>query len=242
LAGDAVVVLMDHEGESKIAAFNKTTGEPLWEKPRDERTSWATPFPVEVDGVIQIVTPATSQTRSYNAETGEIIWQCSGLTSNVIPTPVAGFGNVYCTSGYRGYALQAIKLKSSGDLTGTDAIAWTVNMGTPYVASPLLYDDNIYCLEGRSAILSCFDAKSGTPLYAQQRLEGMGTVYASLVGAAGRIYISDRDGVTKVVKHGNNFEELATNSLEDGFDASPVVVGDELYLKGRSNLYCIAAL
>ncbi len=43
-----------------------------------------------------------------------------------------------------------------------------------------------------------------------------------------------------VVSHGMEFEVLATNQLDDGFDASAVSVGDELYLRGRESLYCLA--
>ena len=65
-------------------------------------------------------------------------------------------------------------------------------------------------------------------------------MYASPVGAAGRIYIADRDGTTTVIKQSDTLEVLAVNTLDDGFDASPIIIGDELYLKGRTHLYCIA--
>ncbi|MCC6797309.1 MAG: PQQ-like beta-propeller repeat protein [Candidatus Hydrogenedentes bacterium] len=240
LAGDAIVVLMDHEAGSKIMAFNKDTGEPLWEKAREEATAWSSPHPVEVNGALQIVTAATNRIRSYNAKTGDIVWECAGLTANTIPTPVSGFGRVFCTSGFRGYSLKAIDLAHTGDLTGTPAIAWEVAQGTPYVASPLLYDDRIYLTADRGAVLSCYDAKSGKQLYSGQEIEGLAQIYASPAGAGDKIYIADREGKVAVVKKSDSFELLATNALDDGFDASPVFAGKELYLKGRKNLYCIA--
>jgi outer membrane protein assembly factor BamB len=240
LAGDAIVVVMDHEGDSKIAAFNKDTGALLWEQKRDEVTAWATPLVVDVAGEAQVVTAATSLIRSYDAATGDLIWQCAGLTTNVIPTPVTAFGNVYCMSGYRGYALLAIKLGQTGDLTGSDAIAWQIDKGTPYVASPLLYGNRIYFTAERRAKLSCYDAQTGKPLFTNQQLEGMNTIYASPVGAADRVYIADRDGTTTVINAADKLEVLAVNTLNDGFDASPIILGDELYLKGKTHLYCIA--
>ena len=54
------------------------------------------------------------------------------------------------------------------------------------------------------------------------------------------IYIADRAGLTVVLKQSDTFEILAKNTLDEGFDASPVVIGDELYLKGSDHLYCIA--
>ena len=131
LAGNAVIVIADHEGDSFIYAFNKKTGDLLWKKQRDEETSYATPMPVAVDGKIQIIVSAANFVRGYDLATGDVIWQCGGQTRNVIPTPVVGFGMVYCTSGYRGSSLQAIKLGRSGDLTDSDAVVWQVNKATP---------------------------------------------------------------------------------------------------------------
>ena len=65
-------------------------------------------------------------------------------------------------------------------------------------------------------------------------------MYASPVGAAGRVYIPSRGGSTMVVSTGEEYEVLAENQLDEGFDASPAIAGDELFLRGRTYLYCIA--
>jgi len=124
--------------------------------------------------------------------------------------------------------------------TGTPAIAWTYERDTPYVPSPLLYDGILYFLKTNNGILSVFDAKTGKPHYTLQRLEATPNVFASPVGAAGRVYVVGRDGATVVLKHGPTFEVLATNTLDDGFDSSPALVDGELYLKGYRFLYCIS--
>lgn len=242
LTGDTLIVIMDHEDDSAIYALNKTNGEIIWQKDRDEGTAWATPLPVEVNGKTQIVTNATKLVRSYDLETGDLLWQCSGQTSNVIPSPVAGFGMVYCISGFRGNKLQVIKLTSdtTGDITGTDAIVWEVDRDTPYVPSPLLYEDKIYFLSNNKGILSCYQAQDGKPNYVAQKLDGVGGFYASPVGAGDKVYLASKNGVTLVIKHSDTYEVLATNKLEDQFDASPAVVGDELFLKGKEYFYCIA--
>ncbi|MCP4450282.1 MAG: PQQ-binding-like beta-propeller repeat protein, partial [Planctomycetes bacterium] len=122
VAGNAVIVVSDQQGESFIFAFEKKTGDLLWKKARDEPTSHATPVAVMVDGKLQVIVSATNFVRSYDVQNGEVIWQCGGQTRNVIPTPVVGFGLIYCTSGFRGSALQAIKLGKTGDLTDSDAV------------------------------------------------------------------------------------------------------------------------
>jgi len=240
VAGDAVIVVRDHEGDSFVAALNKETGEIVWRKDRDEATSWATPLPIEVGGKMQVVTSATNLIRSYDLETGDIIWQCSGQTRNVIPSPVTGLGMVYCTSGFRGSSLQAIELGRTGALNNTDAFKWHVKEATPYVPSPLLYDGRIYVCSSNQEVVSCYDAKTGGPHFVKQKMDEMKGVYASPTAAAGRIYFVGRNGVSYVLKSSDKFEVLAVNTLDDKIDCSPAFVGDEMYLKGKQNFYCIA--
>ncbi len=240
LHGQTLILPWDHEGESFIVALDKSTGEELWREDRDEATSWATPLVVEHEGRAQVVTSATRRARSYDLADGTLIWEVGGMTRNAIPTPVSEGGIVYLTSGFRGSALLAIQLSAArGDVTGSEAIVWDHDRDTPYVPSPLLYGGILYLLKGNTGILSAFDAVTGERHY-QQRLEGLGNIYASPVGADGRVYITDRKGTTVVVKAGSKPEVLATNSLEDDFDASMAVVGDEIYLRG-SRLYRISS-
>jgi outer membrane protein assembly factor BamB len=241
LVENAIIILQDHEGSSRIGAYDKATGDLLWEKSRDEKTTWTSPMAVKVDGKTQIVVNATNKIRSYDLATGDVIWECGGMTANVIPTPVFGNGLAYCASGFRGSALSAIKLDSKGDVTGTDSVAWTYAAGTPYVPSPLLYGDRLFFLNTNTANLTCIDAKTGEAKFERAPLEGLGTIYASPVGAGGHIYIADREGKTAVVEQSDSFKSVAVNTLEDSFDATPVVVGNELYLRGSKHLYCIAA-
>ncbi len=239
LHGTTVVVLWDHEGEDFIVALDTRDGRELWRQRRDEPTGWSTPLIVEQGGKPQVVVNGTNKVRAYDLATGSLLWECSGQTANAIPTPVADEGRVIVMSGFRGSALQVIRLGGSGDLTGTDAIVWSHNKGTPYVPSPLLYGSRLYFLSGNTAMLSIFDARTGKPEVEMERLDGITGVYASPVGAAGRVYLAGRDGGVVVLKEGPKVEVLATNRLEDGFDASPAAVGNRLYLRGRASLYCL---
>ena len=241
LYGDKIIINWDHEGQSFITALDKRTGKQIWRTNRDEMTSWSTPLVVEYDGGAQIVTSATDRVRSYDLETGGLIWESGGVTLNAIPSPVAGEGMVYATSGFRGSRLLAIRLSAArGDITGSNAVVWTLDRDTPYVPSPLLYGSTLYFLKSNSGILSAHDARTGRPHYRPQRLQGISSVYASPVAASGRVYVAGRDGTTLVITHGPEFEVLARNVLDDGVDASPAIVGNEIYLRGSRYLYCIA--
>jgi outer membrane protein assembly factor BamB len=161
---------------------------------------------------------------------------------NPIPSPVGEDGIVIATSGFRGSNLKAIRIADAkGDVTGTQAIVWSLDRDTPYVPSPMLYDGLLYLLKSNSPILSVFDASTGKPHYQLQRLSGISEVFSSPVGSAGRVYITGRDGTTLILRNGPSFEPLATNVLDDGFDASPALVDNELYLRGYRHLYSIGA-
>ncbi|MCB1033879.1 MAG: PQQ-like beta-propeller repeat protein, partial [Acidobacteria bacterium] len=141
LHGDTLVVNWDHEGDSFIVALDKRTGKELWRRQRPgEVTSWSTPLVVGKGPRPQVVVAATGKTRGYDLESGDVLWESGGMTVNTIPSPVEKDGTVYVMSGFRGNALQAIRLEGArGDLAGTPHITWSFDRDTPYVPSPLLY-------------------------------------------------------------------------------------------------------
>jgi outer membrane protein assembly factor BamB len=237
---ETIVVNWDHEGEDFVVALNKRTGEELWRQARDEATSWSTPLIVEHNGQPQVVVAAAKKVISYDLKTGQVVWECTGLTGNVIPTPIYHDGMVYVTSGFRGNALLAIKLGRSGNLDDTDAIVWKHGKATPYVPSPVLYDGKLFVTSHNNPIISCFDAKTGKPLFEEERLTGPQGLYASPVAANDRIYVVGRNGTAVVLKNSDKLEVLATNPLGEKVDASPALVGNELFLRGHEHLYCIA--
>ena len=238
---DFLVINWDHEKDSYIFVLNKTNGDVIWKKERDEITSWSTPLVVEVKGIPQLIVTATGKSIAYDLNNGDIIWEISGLTANVIPSPVTDGKMVYLMSGYRGNALQTVKLEEAkGDLKDSPALAWTYDKNTPYVPSPLLYNSRLYYLRGNDERLSCVDAKTGKIHYEAQKLDGMKGVYSSPVAANGMVYTLGRQGVCYVLQDGVEFKVVSKNQLDDHFDASPAIVGNELYLRGLKNLYCIA--
>ena len=241
LFGETLVVNWDHEGDSFIVALDAATGRERWRRERDEVTSWSTPLVVTVDDRQQVVVAATGRTRGYDLETGETVWEAAGMTTNTVPSPVHEDGVVYVTSGFRGNALQAIRLPGArGDVTGSEAIVWSYDRDTPYVPSPVLHDGILYMLKRNSGILTALDAATGEVLYGPERLPGIDGAYASLVAAGDRVYVTGREGTTVVLAAGRELEILAENRLDESFDASPALAGTDLLLRGRRHLYCLA--
>lgn len=241
LYGNRIVVQWDHEGQSEIFCLDKNTGKDLWKKERDEPSSWSTPFILEYNGKVQVITTASNKVRSYNIENGDLIWECSGLTGNVTPNAVFGDGILYVMSGHRGNALLAIRMADAeGDISGSKAIVWTANLNTPYVPSPLLVNKRLYFLRVNSGSLSCLDAATGKVHYGMKMLANLGIVYNSPVYASGRIYQLGGTGLTYTLKDGPELVILSENKLDDSFAASPAIAGDEIFLRGQRFVYCIA--
>lgn len=241
VADGKLIIVRDNENQSYIEVLNTADGKTLWRQDRDEPSSWATPIVVEQNGTHYIVTNASNRVRTYNLQDGQLIWECAGQVSNVTPSPVPLDGTVYCASGYRGSALQAIKIDSEGDITDTDQVTWSLDKDTPYIPSLLLYRDRIYFTKSLNGIVSSVAAKDGTPLIEATRLPNIRSMYSSPVAANGHIFLFGRGGAAVVLKAGETFEVVAENQLDDRIDASPALVGNQMFVRGLKSLYCLEA-
>src|SRR5258705_742929 len=195
LYGDTLIVCWHQERDSFLYAFDKRTGKQLWKVLRDEKTSWSTPLVVEHEGKPQVIVSATKRVRGYDLATGAQLWECAGLTDNVVSSPVYTDGAVIAGNSYYSQAMLAIRLAGAkGDLTGTTSVLWKLNRMTPYVSSPLLYDNTLYFLRHNQNILSRLEPVTGKPRGEAVRLEGINDfIFASPVGAAGRIFLTSHD-------------------------------------------------
>jgi outer membrane protein assembly factor BamB len=240
LLGDRLILVFDHEAGSFIVALDKRNGKELWRAARDEGSSWSTPLAIDHEGRKQVIVTATRKVRSYDPENGKVLWEAAGLGANAIPVPVYQNGVVYVMSGYRDPRLMAIKLGKEGDLTGSDSILWSQTRGLSYTTSPVLYDNKLYVATD-NGMISAFNATTGEPHFAQVRLPKSYNLKASPVGANGKLYLATEDGDVVVLRMGEKFEVIATNTLEDQvFIATPVIAGGELFLRGQNKLFCIS--
>jgi outer membrane protein assembly factor BamB len=239
VSGERLILVFDHEGDSFMVVLDKNTGKELWRVKRDEPTNWAAPLVVEYGGLKQIVVSSTRKVRSYALDSGEVIWECAGLGVNTIPQPVHQDDLVFVMSGYQNPKLMAIRLGRTGDLTGTDAVVWSQTKGNSYTPSPVIHDNKLYVLMD-SGMLSCYNARTGEPYYQQTRLPKTYSFKASPVGANGKLYLASENEDVVVVKMGEKFEVLATNTMTDQmFVATPAIYGGEIFLRSQTRLYCI---
>ena len=239
LHGDRLFLVYDHQEEGLLVAVEAATGKELWRVARNEGSSWSSPAVVEFQGKRQVVVTATPKAMAYDYDTGKLVWEVSGLGLNPIPLPVQQGDLVYVMSGYRDPKLMAVRLGRTGDLTGTDAVVWEATRGLSYTPSPVLHDGKLYVLTD-SGQVSCLDAATGTPFYQQRRLPMPYNFKASPLAAGGRLYLASEEGDVILLKLGGTFEVIGTNTLTDqSFIASPVVAGDDLYLRSRTHLFSI---
>lgn len=239
LDGDTLLLNYDHEGDDVLYALDAATGKPRWKVDRSEISNWSPPLVVTHDGLRQAILAAPGKVRAYEMKDGKLLWECAGLGANTIPAPVVHNGIVIVMSGFRDPNLLAIRLGRTGDLTGTDAIAWTTNRGTSYTASPVLHNGRIWFLTD-SGMLSSLDAATGKPYYERVRLPKAYNFKASPVGVKDRLYLSSEEGDVIVVGMGDSMEVLATNTMPDQmFVSSPAVADGELYLRSTTHLFCV---
>ena len=239
LHGDRLFAIFDHQEEGLLAAVDAATGKELWRVVRNEGSSWSSPVVVEYQGKRQVVVTATPKAMAYDYDTGKLVWEVSGLGLNPIPLPVQQRDIVFVMSGYRDPKLMAVRLGRTGDLTGTDAVVWEATRGLSYTPSPVLHDGKLYLLTDNGQV-SCVDAATGKPYYQQARLPMPYNFKASPIAAGGRLYLASEEGDVILLSLGERFEVVRTNTLTDqSFIASPVVVGNDLYLRSRTHLFRI---
>jgi outer membrane protein assembly factor BamB len=249
LAGDALVQVYDHEGQSFAFALDKRTGKELWRVERDEPSGWATPLVTRFADALEVVTSAPRKTRSYDVATGKLLWEGPGAGLNAIPTVLRHADTVLVMSGFREAKILALTPLAADEETSVP-VAWTSTKGCGYTASPVLHGGLYYTVTDRGQI-SCFDALSGEAHYLEERLPRGSALKSSPIAAGDFLYVPTEAGEVHLVKLGTKYEVAATNVLTDQvFVASPAAApggagaagGDtgDLYLRSLTHLVCIS--
>jgi len=235
---DRLILYQDQSRNSFIAAFDTKTGKTLWNTPRDANVGWGTPIAVRVVDHDEIVVNGQLRVQAYNPDTGAELWSCGGSSYEVIPTPVVGYGMVFCSSGRAGPTL-AIRPGGKGDVTRSH-LAWASQRGSPFVPSPILYGEHLYMVNDMQSIVTSFEAVTGKLMWQNRlgvaRREGFS---ASPVAVEGKIFFTNDEGETFVLKAGPTFELLRTNKIGEGTLATPALVDGRWYIRTESNLFAI---
>jgi outer membrane protein assembly factor BamB len=235
-----VILYQDHDRGGFIAAFDAKTGSQVWRTSRPQSVGWGTPIAVRVGDHDEIIVNGQSLVMAYNPDTGAELWRCRGMSFEVIPTPVVGYGLVFCSSGRAGPTL-AIRPGGRGDVTASH-LAWSTPRGSPFVPSPVLYQDVLYTINDMASIVTAFEARTGNVLWqgrlGQAQREGFS---ASPVAVDGKVFFTNDQGETFVLKAGPTFELLHVNTLGARTLASPALVDGTWYIRTDLHLFAIGS-
>ena len=228
-----------------VLRIDPASGETTWrvERPtaaiRESPDSYTTPAVLEHEGVTEIIITGGDVVTGHDPATGVELWRADGLNPDnqanyrIVGSPIINDGIIYAPTRER--PLLAIKAGGRGDITETHRL-WSFNNG-PDVPSPLTDGEYFYSINDKG-IAYCLDAKTGENIYGPVRL-AVGTYSGSPVMADGKIYITNEDGLTSVMRTGPEFEVLAENDLGDYTLSSPAISDGQIFIRTASGLYAI---
>jgi outer membrane protein assembly factor BamB len=246
-----LILTFDGVDVQYVVALNKNTGQTVWKTDRsvvwndenvpgpmardgDLRKAHSTPLIVTLAGKPLMLSGGAKAAYGYDPRTGRELWKVQYNDWSVAPRPLFDGKLALLVTGLVKCELLAVNPAASGDITST-GVVWRLRTHIGKYASPLLVDGLIYTAAEESFV-SCIEADTGKVVWAER----IGGKYAaSPIYADGHLYFLSEDGKTTVLKPGRTFEVLATNSLSDGFMASPAVSGKALFLRTKTHLYRI---
>ncbi len=246
LHDDKLFVKVDNDTTSFLVALDAASGNEVWKVMRDEKTTYSTPVIWKNNFRTELV--ATGKTaRSYDPETGKLLWELRLEGDNSIPSPVADKEFIYLgnASGREkpGYFF-AVKAGAQGDITPaagettSSHVVWKVENAGLANPSPLLYEGRIYLVSSRGGEVTCLNSATGDSLY-KQKVAQTGACWASPWANNGKIFFYDERGNTNVFKAGDSFELLGRNKLDDKFWASPAFTKDACIFRGAKKIFCV---
>jgi outer membrane protein assembly factor BamB len=242
---DRVIVQVDVQKGSFVAALDLATGRELWRTPRNDVPTWSTPAVLAVGGRTQVVLNGWKHIGGYDLATGKEIWRMTGGGDIPVPTPIAAHGLIFITNAHGKMApIYAVKPSAAGDIslkegeTANAHIAWSFPRDGGYMQTPIVYGDLLYVCRD-NGVLSVFDAKTGQRHYQSRLADGRTGFSASPVASNGRIYFTSEEGDVYVVKAGTAFEQLAVNPLGEVAMATPAISEGAMFFRTRGHLIAV---
>ncbi|MGQ0763385.1 MAG: outer membrane protein assembly factor BamB family protein [Acidobacteriota bacterium] len=236
---------MKTDDPSYVMRIDKKTGKTLWkvDRPtaaiRESPDSYTTPALLRYGKTTEIVITGGDCVTGHDPATGKELWRANGLNPEnapmyrIVASPIVFNDLIYAPT--RVKPLLVFKAGGRGDIT-TSHLVWSTNNG-PDVPTPVTDGKYFYIVNDRG-IMWCLDAKTGAEIYGQQRIKP-GTYSGSPVLADDKIYVTNEEGLTTVVKAGPKFEVLAENPLNDYCLSSPAISDGQIFIRTATNLYCI---
>ncbi len=163
-----VIIQVDVQKGSFLAALDVETGGEIWRVARDEVPTWSTPSIYSHDGGTRIAVNGYKHIGGYDFEDGSEIWRIKGGGDIPVPTPIVAEGLIYITNAHGRMApIYAVRSSARGDITPTaeqtsnEGLAWS-NLGRSgaYMQTPLVVGDYLYVCRD-NGVLSAYRAATG---------------------------------------------------------------------------------
>jgi len=234
---DFVIVNGDHDGDGYLVALDRASGRTAWKRDRVNNTrSYCAPIIRQIDGRTQMVLSGSKCIASYDPHDGSRHWIIDGPTEQYVASLVFNGKLLFMTAGFPELHIMAIRGDGRGNVTDTH-VAWHTTKGCSYVPSPITGGDGKYFLVvSDKGIASCFEAATGE----RHWMERIGPHYsASAVEADGLVHFLSDEGVTTIVRPGEEFKIVAENRLGENCYASPAISDGRIYIRAEKHLYCI---
>jgi len=249
LHGDSLYVQVLHgmrtDDPSYLLRIDKASGKTVWKVERPTRArmespdAYTTPALLRYGSNTEIVVTGGDVVTGHDPATGRELWRADGLNPDndanyrIVASPVTHGDLIIAPTRER--PMLVLKAGGRGDISRSHVL-WTFGNG-PDVPTPVTDGTYLYVVNDRG-IMFCLDARSGKEIYGRQRLHP-GTYSGSPVLADGKIYITNEDGITSVVKAGPAFEVLAENDFDDYTLSSPAISDGQIFIRTAKALWCI---
>jgi outer membrane protein assembly factor BamB len=246
---DALFVQVLHgmktDDPSYLLRIDKASGKTLWrvERPtkaiRESPDSYTTPALLRYGSTTEIVVTGGDVVTGHDPATGKELWRANGLnpTNNpsyrIVASPFVFGEMIYAPTRER--PLLALRAGGRGDITTSHRV-FAFDSG-PDVPTPVTDGQYLYVVRD-NGVMFCLDAKTGRTIYGPERLRP-GTYSGSPVLADNKIYVTNEDGVTMVVRAGPKFEILAQNDFGEYTLSSPAISEGQLFIRTDKALYAI---
>jgi outer membrane protein assembly factor BamB len=243
--GDRVIIQVDVQKDSFVAALDLATGREVWRTPRQDVPTWSTPAVHPQEGGAQVVVNGWKHIGGYDLATGKEIWRMTGGGDIPVPTPITSHGLIFITNAHGGQSpIYAVKPTARGDITLGDNetsnmhVAWSAARDGAYMQTPLVYGDLLYVCKD-NGVLSVFDVTTGKRHFQARLADGRTGFSASPVASNGHIYFTSEEGDVYVVKAGTVFEQIAVNPLGEVAMATPAIANGVMFFRTRSHLVAL---
>ena len=240
-----VIIQVDVQKDSFVAALDVATGNQIWRTPRNDVPTWSTPAVYANGKNVQVVVNGWKHMGGYDFATGKELWRMEGGGDIPVPTPITAHGLIVITNAHGGKSpVYAVRPTAQGTITlkdpetSNDHIAWSAARDGAYMQTPLVYGDLLYVCKD-NGVLSVFDVKSGQRHFQARLADGRTGFSASPVASDGRVYFTSEEGDVYVVKVGTTFEQVAVNPLGEVAMATPAISDGVMFFRTRNHLVAI---